>query len=77
MKNMDVRDEQEQRSIIYRPASVHSKNLVLAKIIALVAHEPETSKVKNEASKTGKEIIEAESEEVNPKVDVSQYYTLE
>lgn len=69
--------EQEHRAIIYEPGSIDNKSLALAKIIALVAHVPETSKVKVTSPKAANDILEAEIEEINDEADDSEDYTLE
>lgn len=56
--------EQDYRAIIYRIGSVNNISLALAKTTALVAHLPETSEVKVTSPKAGKEIIEAEIDEL-------------
>lgn len=42
-----------------------------------MANEPKTSEVKVTSLKVGNEIIEAETEEAEPKADESDFYTLE
>lgn len=69
--------EQQQRSISFGPGTVNSKNMALAKIVALISKEPETSEVEGVNPKDGKEVLEAELEDVNPEADESEYYTLE